>query len=110
MPAILWSAFIFYVSLLPGKKIETFQVNDKLAHIGVYWLLGVFMLFPLLKKIKIKYLFAVLGYVFFMGLGIEYLQENYCSNRHFDWWDVVANFSGALIAVVMIFSYSIYRK
>lgn len=101
MPAILWSAFIFWVSLLSGKTVNQFEVNDKLAHLGVYFLLGVLLLFPIKNHSFFKTSIFVISYVFLMGLGIEFLQENYCENRQFDWMDVVANTAGALFSILL---------
>lgn len=107
IPAILWAAFILVACVLPlGETKQTnlfgFLPVDSAVHITFYSVL-VFLLMvgfskqhsqPMLRYYPAK--FAITLSCLY-GLVIELLQESDMVQRHFDIYDLVANFSGALI-------------
>lgn len=107
IPAILWAAFILFVSILPGG--ETQQANlfgflpvdsavHATFHAGLVFLLMIgfskqhsqpsFRYYPAKYAVTLSCLY---------GIGIELLQEFVIVQRNFEIYDLVANFSGALI-------------
>lgn len=107
IPAILWAAFILFVSILPGSdapqaKLLGFLPVDSVVHAafhaGLVFLLMVgfskqhsrpkFRFNPARHAVTLSCLY---------GLAIELLQEFVIVQRNFEIYDLVANFSGALI-------------
>ena len=107
IPAILWAAFILFVSILPGGTAEQalifgFFPVDTLVHLVLYAGL-VFLLMVGFSKQHTSYnlryypaSFAVTLACLY-GLGIELLQEFVIVQRNFEIYDLVANISGAII-------------
>ena len=107
VPAILWAAFILFISILPGGAAEQALIFgilpvDILVHIICYAVLVFFMMvgfskqhaWPRLRYFPVWY---AVTFACLYGLGIELLQEFVIVQRNFEIYDLVANFSGALI-------------
>lgn len=85
---------IFTFSLLPGSgKADLFPHQDKLGHAFSYFMVT-FWWENIIQKAK--HLRLVLRFTL-MGILIEYLQRQ-TGYRTFDYYDMLANFSGCLIA------------
>ena len=114
-PAFAWGIFIFILSVLPGQDLPHYDWGDlvsidKLVHMVFYalltWLVlrGIKKLNPRQNWVRVGLIVALSTSAF--GWFIEWLQENYCQNRMFDWFDGLANMVGAGLA----FGTFIYRK
>lgn len=58
-----------------------------------------------MKSIVVSFLFSV-----FFGIGIEIAQELLTTSRHAEVFDVLANVSGATLAVALIFLFGLNTK
>lgn len=106
MPSILWAAFILVLSLMPGRDLPSVSLwqADKLAHFAVYAILTWLMLrgaikqlgSPLRLRVIVLMLLLSSGY----GVLIEFIQETFTADRHLDWYDAIANATGALMGSV----------
>ena len=126
-PAIAWGIFIFVLSVWPGKDFP--QLNfwweellsvDKLVHFTFYALLTGLILRGYFgiknEKLKIKDAYFNLGnaenkrQILRLGLvvaasctalgwSLEWIQEHFCQDRTFDWFDGLANTIGACLAL-----------
>ncbi|MDT0686282.1 VanZ family protein [Autumnicola psychrophila] len=106
--ALLYTILITYLSLVQLGKISvgTFSPTDKMMHAGAYLLLvGVWMVFFILKSrrdedYKIN-LFKISALSILFGMLIEVLQGTLTRYRDPDWYDVLANTTGVLLAVFL---------
>jgi VanZ family protein len=121
-PAIAWGIFIFVLSVWPGKDFPKPDWGDllsldKLVHITFYALLTGLILRGYLLSGKEKVVsgntlkasdnraemvrFAVMTAISCTAYGwlLEWIQENFCQDRLFDWFDGLANTIGASLAL-----------
>ena len=83
-----------------------FNPTDKMLHAGAYLFLVLFWkIFFIIKKdnsssYKSNLLWVGLG-CFLFGMLIEVLQGTLTSYRTPDWWDIVANSTGVILAVLV---------
>ncbi len=111
-PALLWGFLISYFTLIPRDRIprDLFDLNDKLIHVGVFFLAAVLIIIGSLRynsknQLTRGRLGAIwLTCVLFGGL-IEILQNEFVSGRTGDWLDFLANCIGATVAVLVWFVY-----
>jgi len=104
-----YAVLLLVLSLISIGKIETLgsSFDDKINHVGAYFVLTL-LVYNYFNKINLKKallyaLFVAVAY----GFLIELLQKIATTTRMFDVYDMLANFFGAIIAVLfMIF----YRK
>lgn len=109
MPAILWSAFVFLLCLIPGNELpQKTWLNkiyfDKIVHIGMYFVL--FLLIVRIrnqKNIPQKNIVTAAVICITQGVFIELLQGSIISlNRSFDVFDIMANCIGVLFAIILL--------
>lgn len=120
IPAIIWFILITILLVLPGSS---FPQENWLS--GIYFdKIVLFVMFAVLvflvcrglfysKKWDINPLQAFLFVSFLAsvyGLIIEFIQEDFIPNRSFDWFDVVADLSGALFGYVLSLFYYKSKK
>jgi VanZ family protein len=121
-PAIGWGLFIFILSVIPGKDIPEIESPwdlikmDKLVHMTLYGVLVWQILRGYRNETQNKgntndakhYLFigstVVLGACFY-GFTLEVIQENFCKDRGFEWYDGIANTIGAFVASISFYFY-----
>ncbi|MEZ4988491.1 MAG: VanZ family protein [Saprospiraceae bacterium] len=100
----LWAIIIFVLSTLPGKQLP--QVTwlsspDKWAHAFVYGVLATGILLSwspnlhLKKRYQLAFLLASL-----YGISMEIVQFTFFPGRYFEVWDIVANITGAFVALL----------
>ena len=86
-------------------SVAGFDPTDKMLHAGAYlFLASIWMLFlifkhPDLQKYKANLLLVAFA-TFLFGMLIEVLQGTLTSYRTPDWWDVLANSTGIVLAVL----------
>ncbi|THF48856.1 VanZ family protein [Flavobacterium supellecticarium] len=107
--ALVWSLMIGIACLITintnvGGKIP---FKDKFVHFVFYFLFTIlwfrtldsrFPNEPLVKKLRIVFLFG-----FCYGVGIEICQGLFTATRSADIFDVLANITGGLIAIVLLY-------
>ncbi|WMW77638.1 VanZ family protein [Flavobacterium sp. 20NA77.7] len=104
--AIGWTALIFYLCLTESSNLPKIKIpfKDKFIH-AVFYLVFVLLSYRSLhKKNKngksIAYIcLGSLG----LGIFIEVLQDQMTVSRTFDVYDIAANFSGTLLAILLIY-------
>jgi len=116
LPALLWLVAITFLSLssnVPMPKIDFFS-PDKLAHAGAYALLTALLALGVRKSknspLSRKNLFLIFCCAAGYGAFMEWVQGTYFPNRFFEYYDMLANASGALFAIVILNSGLFKRK
>ncbi|MEN9447579.1 MAG: hypothetical protein RJA25_869 [Bacteroidota bacterium] len=104
LPAIVWSAFIFFVCFIPGGKLPKENwldkiYFDKIVHAGLYIVL--FFLLVRIPPNPNKKVIIIASFICIaQGILIEFIQgTSLISNRTFDVLDIAANIVGVLIAI-----------
>ena len=106
IPMIVWAALMFVLSAIPGDSINlpVFWNADKFAHIFVYFILAILLLFALIwSQRSISFIeSALLTFLVSIAYGgiIEILQQYVFINRNGDFLDFIANSIGAALGVV----------
>ncbi|TKG93514.1 VanZ family protein [Puteibacter caeruleilacunae] len=102
---ILWIFVIFALCLTPGDRIPNTNLQliphfDKIVHSGLYFVLMLFLLASVHTRTKFNILTAMLcGLI--LGLFVELAQYYWIPNRSGNWQDMLANFSGILLAIFL---------
>jgi glycopeptide antibiotics resistance protein len=112
--AIFWTILITTLSLITIERVPSFalklQHKDKVVHFVFYFVFVIawnLSLMQKLKKIKVKVLSIAIVY----GIVIEVLQYVLTENRTADFFDVLANSLGAILAFVLFpFIVGIFSK
>jgi VanZ family protein len=106
--AFSWTVVVAYFCLAPASDIPSVSIPnlDKLAHSFFHFVLtkNLFLFFKkkLKKKNQTKLLVGAVFFSLFFGIGIEVLQSRLTTTRNGDFFDVLANFTGALLALVFV--------
>ncbi len=106
---IAYAALLLVLSLITIGSMKTLgsSFDDKINHFGAYFILTL-LLINYFRKMEIRnaLVYALIVAAFY-GCTMEVLQYVLTTNRMFDSYDMLANFFGAIFAVLfMIF----YRK
>jgi len=86
-------------------SVGGFDPTDKMLHAGAYLFLTILWAVYFITKRRdfVRYridLYRVAVACFLFGMLIEVLQGTLTSYRTPDWWDVLANSTGVLLAVI----------
>lgn len=116
LAALFWTGIIAFFSLVQLSNVPFKGVSnlDKVVHsffhfvFTLLWFLFFQKQFNTIKNTKPLLISLVLS-VFF-GISIEIAQESYTTTRHGDVFDVLANMTGALIAVIAVVFFNKYIK
>lgn len=107
--AFIWAGVIAFFCLVQLDTVPLGNVSnlDKVVHLFFHFVLTVLCFLFLDKHTNSANfwksgLFSVLFSVVF-GIGIEIAQELYTVTRHADVFDVLANVSGAILGIAIIF-------
>lgn len=106
IPLIIYWIILFILTTLPGRMAVTLDVSDKIEHFGAYGLLSVFLYlnlyfqnrFEILKKFPGTFTLLIAS---FYGL-LDELHQLLVPGRSADVLDWLADFSGTLLAVLII--------
>lgn len=104
--AIGWTLLIAVLCLLKFTNLPAIRVSgaDKYVHFTlhfVFTMLWGYYFWLKLNEIVLKKIVFVVTSSLCYGILIEILQETFTATRHADIFDVLANFSGALVALVL---------
>ena len=110
--AIFWTTISVYLFLSSSSSLSIntdIKNADKYFHAGFHGLFVVFWYLGLKSKslrepIK-KLLIPIVATSMFYGIGIELAQYALTDSRSADFFDILANCSGALIAFVLMLAY-----
>ncbi len=115
-PAISWGIFIFIISVIPGKDIPFIESPwdlikiDKLVHILIYAILMALILrgwrqspqkMGNIKGVGYWIIVAIMCSLY--GLFLEWFQDEYCQDRAYEFYDVLANAIGSFGAVAIFY-------
>ncbi len=106
--ALIYTSAITYFSLIVMDfkvSVAGFDPTDKMLHAGAYLFLAIlWKLYLLFKNSDFQRYTSNLMWVafasFLFGMLIEVLQGTLTSYRTPDWWDVLANSTGVVLAVL----------
>lgn len=104
--AISWTILIAVLCLVKFTDLPSFGVSgaDKYVHFTfhfVFTILWGFYFWAKLNEITIPKIGSVVILSFCYGILIEILQETSTKTRHADIFDVLANVTGAIVALVL---------
>ena len=94
----IWLLTIAYLSLTPQIQSPiSFDQIDKVLHLGSYGLATLLVLisYPFANKLRI--IFSLFAYSLSMELG-----QLFVENRFFEFYDLLANLTGILIATYLV--------
>jgi len=101
---VVYCAFIFYLSSLPGNSIPKLPVSDKLIHFFLYLGLGLLFTYVLygLKFFTSQVKIAIITFAFIALYGLsDEIHQLFVVGRDFDvldlFVDIIGGFSGCLI-------------
>ena len=87
---------------MPNVGVIKVSNSDKVIHVSAYFLLTLSWLLSAGSKIKsLKYAIAIAFLVFVYGIIIEVLQGAITNVRQADIYDVLANFTGISIGLII---------
>lgn len=105
--SVFWTLLIFVLCATPGQYIPTASwlellSADKLVHASVFFVLTLLWLLVALKYKQTKttafvYFFLCVLY----GGALEIMQALVFSNRSADWYDMIANAFGCVLALLL---------
>jgi VanZ family protein len=102
--SLLWALFIFILCATPGRYVPAISFLellsfDKWVHAAVFFvlvsLLGIAVIVHHQNK-NLFYFYVVLGIMY--GGMLEIMQAKIFSERSADWYDMIANTAGSVIA------------
>jgi len=111
LPSGTWALAIFILCILPGDALLnidfwTIDWEDKAAHLGVFGLLGLLMVWGewrrkgiLNPRPAVKVMIVVLCLLF--GMLIEIIQNEFIPTRYGSAGDAIADFLGALLGTLL---------
>lgn len=97
--AIAYTIFITVLSLITVKDLPDLgtDMDDKILHVGAYFVLIVIWYFGLKQPKKIETLLKIAVLCILFGIIIEVIQGKVNINRAADFLDAVANFIGVIL-------------
>ena len=113
---LLWTVLTIVLLCLPGSAFpdegslfgfEEFDHFDKFVHVILF---GGFVLFWSLNRqihIKeyrqwLKVIMVITAISIVLGVGLEYIQLYFISNRDFDGYDIIADTAASLVVAVLL--------
>jgi VanZ family protein len=114
--SILFICILFYLSFAKPstfKEAPTFFSIDKLAHVFLYFILGIFLIIDfsksnIKKSSKIMSIIITIVFPILMGGAIEISQEMFFKPRSAEWIDWLSDILG--IGLSYVFMHYIYKR
>lgn len=106
--AFSWTLVVAYFCLVPSSDIPSVSIPhlDKLAHSFFHFVFTILWFLFFKKQVKkrnqTKLLVGSVIFSLFFGIVIEVLQVRLTTTRNGDFFDVLANLSGAILAFVFL--------
>jgi VanZ family protein len=112
--ASLWTILVTYLCLVSFSNLPSLGIGnaDKYVHFTFHFIFTLlwFLYFNVKKVEQKKSLIVVFFASLFFGIAIEIAQTLFTTTRKGDVLDVLANTSGAIIAVLVLVLYNKYIK
>jgi len=101
-----YSFLILILSLININDIEivTLEASDKFYHTVCYAIMAFLWSYYLKLKtgtLKNNFILVLVFLISSFGIIIEVLQLAITDYRSFDWWDVLANFAGIILGILI---------
>lgn len=110
-PALLWAGFIMLLCGLPGKDLPSINfweidIEDKIAHLGVFGILGFLMVYGFVRKNSQKLnprkqIFKLILIAVAYGGLTEIFQGLLFPSRFASFSDFIADSIGAILGIVI---------
>ena len=105
---IFWAGVIVIASLMSPSELPELSIShsDKIAHVFVYFVLTISLLWAVLKKNKGNFNFLTTLLIVFAssimyGILMEILQFTITTGRNFEIPDIIANIVGCIFGVLL---------
>lgn len=118
--AIIWAAFILLLTLFPGNELPDINIwelniEDKIAHVGIFAVLGFLMIYGSYKHSRLGrptwfYILVFSLLVLLYGGLTEVMQSTLTTNRFGNFGDFIADGIGAILGTVIAFWYFKSRR
>lgn len=113
--ATFWTLSIAFLCLVKFNDLPSFGVSgmDKYVHFifhFVFTLLWSVYFSLVFSKIEGKLLSKILLASLLYGIALEFLQNEFTATRKADVYDVIANFTGALVATIVMIAFSKWQQ
>jgi len=103
--AALYLLTIAALSLMPARDLPHFTVFsdiDKAVHVSMYLGLSFLACWSYeVNRERMKPIYVLLAGVFMYGVLMEILQRTMHNGRNFDFKDMVANLTGAIVGIII---------
>ncbi len=105
---IIWCIIILILCAIPGDTVSSTSINipyfDKIVHFGMFFMMGVFLCAELRYQTSLSYtkttILTVILVAIYGGI-IEVLQHYIFIKRSGDYYDLIADILGGLIAALI---------
>jgi VanZ family protein len=113
--SITWTLVILFLCLIPINNKENsnlfWEHTDKLVHCFMYVVLvSLLLLSANSRTLKSKGVAIVVCFSIIFGMIIEVIQELMNLGRHFDFFDLLANLTGIIFALIGYFGWKKRRS
>lgn len=111
LPVFIWALLILALSVGTGVQMpEVIFSPDKIGHFLFYGVLSWLSARALLKKglYSRKTIWLSTGLICGYGILLEFVQWAFFPNRFFEVWDLIANATGTLVAI-LAFHFFIFK-
>ncbi len=113
--ATFWTLSIAFLCLAKFNDLPNFGVSgmDKYVHFTFHFVFTMLwsVYFSLaFNKIEGKLLSKILLASLLYGIALEFLQNEFTATRKADVYDVIANFTGALVATIVMIAFSKWQQ
>ena len=102
--SILCSIVIIVLCFIPGDELSRPEFDvpylDKIVHFCFYFVLSLTIQYEIKKNIKLKNYLFIFIYAMVLGGLIEVIQETFIVERGGDFFDLIADLLGAVIAFI----------
>ncbi len=109
-PALVWSVAILLLSIFPGRNLpkvgwQFFVQLDKIAHIGIYFILALAIGWSLREQKELSWqkILLLISFCGLYGFLMEALQYWFLSDRSFEFHDIIANIIGSILGGAVVY-------